>query len=180
MGKNELKEDQPKEDKVQPLSELAQLRDIVFGEAQRLLQAQQKQMFQDLQSEIENLDISLNRSMDQGFKSLEQDISNLDKKTSSFDIDHHERSDILKSELDQLATDLSSQGDHTTNEMDTLHDKFTADLNALSTELQKQILELVSKLAQVSGDLDSSKTDRKQLAQLFNTVAFNLEKEDSK
>jgi hypothetical protein len=177
---NKITEKSPTDETNQPRSELAQLREIVFGEAQRSLQAQQEQIFNDLQEKIENLSTSLNHSIDSGFKALEQDITQLDKKLSAVDIDHHERSDILKSDLEQLNADLSAQSDQTANEIDKLHHKLASDISTLSTDLQKQISELVAQLAQVSGNLDSSKTDRKLLAQLFNTVAVNLEKADPK
>ncbi len=161
------------------LSDLDQLREIVFGDAKRILQTQQQQMFKDLQQQISNLGASLNASMEDGFNTLQQEVKTVDKKTSAFDIDHHERSDILKSELDQVSIDLASQSDLGASEMDKLHDKLTSDIATLSTSLQQQIAQLIAELAQVSNDLDSSKTDRKQLAELFTTVAVNLEKDDA-
>ncbi len=161
------------------LSDLDTVREIIFGDAQRILQTQQKQMLSNLQEQISALGLSLNSSMDEGFSSLQQEIQRVDKKTSAFDIDHHERSDILKSELEQLNSDLGSQSDHSANEIDNLHTQLDSDMAKLSSSLQQQIKSLVADLAKVSDDLTSSKTDRKQLAHLFSTVAVNLEKDDS-
>ena len=161
------------------LSELAQLREIVFGEAQRSLQKQQQQMFTQLQQQITDLGNNLNVNIDEGFATLQDEIQKVDKKASSIDVDHHERADQLKNEITQLEHELAEHSDQNVRELQQLQSSISKNIANLSSDLQQQIEKLVAELAKVSADLDSSKTDRKQLAQLFNVVALNLEQDDN-
>ncbi len=160
-------------------SELAQLREIVFGEAQRNLQEQQQQMFIQLQQQIADLGNNLHANIDEGFATLQDEIKKVDKKASSIDIDHHERAEQLKNEITQLEHELAEHSEQNARELQQLQHSISKNIANLSSDLQQQIEKLVAELAKVSADLDSSKTDRKQLAQLFNVVALNLEQDDN-
>jgi len=160
-------------------SELAQLREIVFGEAKRTLENQQQTMFTQLQQQITELGNRLAHNIDDSFATLQDEIQKVDKKASIIDSDHHERADQLKNELTQLNHKLLEQDDKTARNLQQLQSTIAKNIALLSTELQQQIEKLVVDLAKVSADLDSSKTDRKQLAQLFNVVALNLEQDNA-
>lgn len=161
-------------------SELAQLREIVFGDARRALEEQQQNMFALLQQKITELGQNLNNNLDESFAALQKEIQQVDKKASVIDSDHHDRADQLKSEIEQLNHELAEHNDQNDRDLQQLQASISENIATLSADLQQQIAKLVADLTKMSADLDSSKTDRKQLAQLFNVVALNLEQDDTR
>ncbi len=160
-------------------SELDQLREIVFGDAKRTLEQQQQQMFAQLQQQITELGQNLNNNLDESFSALQKEVQQVDKKASIIDSDHHDRADQLKSEIEQLNHELAEHSEQNNRDLQHLQASISKNIASLSADLQQQIENLVADLAKMSADLDSSKTDRKQLAQLFNVVALNLEQDDA-
>jgi len=167
-----------KNDKSSPTSELAHLRQIVFGDAQKDLEQKMTQLGQSLQSQLKQLEQQTTRQFNQLQSALEHHVQQLEDKLLNADKGQDSKANELFTLSKNLSSELEMAEAASKQENDELHKRIDHDLNALSNKFSEQLKQALAQLTQVSNELNSSKTDRKTLAKLLATVASNLETGD--
>lgn len=169
---------QDKNDKQSPATELAQLRQIVFGDAQKNLEQKIDQLGHSLQTQLKHLEQQTSRQFGQLQGAIESHVHQLEDKLLNADKDQDAKANELFTLNKNLSSELEMAEAANKQETDALHKRIDHDLNALSMKFSEQLKQALAQLTQVSNDLNSSKTDRKTLAKLLATVASNLETGD--
>jgi enamine deaminase RidA (YjgF/YER057c/UK114 family) len=172
------KQSQDKQGSPSPATELAQLRQIVFGDAQIALEQKIEQLGKTLQAQLKQHEQHTARQFTQLQTALESHVDQLELKLLNAD----KGQDAKANELFTLSKNLSSELEmvEATNkqENDELHKRIDQDIATLSNKFSEQLKEALAQLTRVSSELNASKTDRKTLAKLLSTVASNLETGD--
>lgn len=162
-----------------PISELDQLRDIVFGQAKSKLEGQLEAMQVQMRQDFANAEDNLNKQMQRMQSLLEDHVNKLEDKLAIAEQNNEEKSSELNGYADKIASELEMAEANAKQENDELHERLDKELAKLSEKFTEQHLQAMEKLNQVAAELSSSKTDRKTLAKLLATVATNLETDES-
>lgn len=178
MANKQSSHPQDPEKSSSPTSELDTLRHIVFGAAkadieQRLSELSQltTEHFQKLEQQIAQQMKQLHASMDDGLHRLEQQLAVADQHQDK-------KADELNAYADKISSELEMAETNNKQENDELHQRIDKEIKLMSDSFNEQLQQALSKLNQVSNELNTSKTDRKTLAKLLNTVATNLEADE--
>ncbi|MAD15577.1 MAG: hypothetical protein CL579_05780 [Alteromonadaceae bacterium] len=172
------KQSQDKIDKQNPATELAQLRQIVFGDAQQDLEQKIDQLGQSLQAQLKHLEQQTSRQFSQLQSALETHVHQLEDKLLNADKDQDAKASELFTLNKNLSSELEMAEAANKQETDEIHKRIDHDLATLSNKFSEQLKQALAQLTQVSNELNASKTDRKTLAKLLSTVASNLETGD--
>ncbi|WP_340679399.1 hypothetical protein [Paraglaciecola sp.] len=156
-------------------SELASLRQIVFGAAKADIEHQIQDLsqrtaehFQKLEQQMAQNVKNLQTAMDDGLQQLSQQLALADQ-------GQDQKSAELNTYADKLSSELEMADANNKQENDELHSRIDKEIALLSAKFNEQLNQALAKLNQVSSDLNANKTDRKTLAKLLSTVASNLE-----
>jgi hypothetical protein len=157
-----------------PADELAQLREILFGQTNRAFRAD----LSALESRVNESFAKLNEHLDSQFsdirKLIDHQISELSHQLSSANDNHSNVQAQLQSTTDKLQSELEIAETSAKNDNDALEAHVVKELESLDNLFSKRHQELLEKLQQVTSELSESKTDRKTLANLLSTMATNL------
>jgi len=147
---------------------LAQIRDILFGEQDRAY----TDRFATLEAELQQRATELQNSIENRFTEMETLVkSNMNELSNRLVTEQQERNNSL----DNLSDELSSLSRTIEDKLNHLDDQ----LHVFDSALRKSLLEESQKLSaaleqQVAG-LNSAKTDRTSLAKMFSELASRLE-----
>lgn len=160
------------------ITELDNLRNIVFGAAQNdidqrinALEQQTQDNFKSMQLTIEKNTQSLQAAMREGFNQLDDKLAFADQGQDEKAAELHTYADKISSELEMAETNSKQENDE-------LHNRLDKEIKTLTVKFTDQLNQALEKLTQMSSDLNSTKTDRKTLAKLLATVASNLETDE--
>ena len=156
-------------------TELASLRQIVFGAAKADIEQQIQALnqrtaehFQKLEQQMAQHVKNLQSAMDDGLQQLSQQLALADQ-------GQDQKAAELNAYADKLSSELEMADANNKQENDELHSRLDKEIALLTTKFNEQLNQALAKLNQVSNDLNANKTDRKTLAKLLSTVANNLE-----
>lgn len=156
------------------IDELSQLREILFGQANRAFRAD----LSALEERMESKFIALNTQLDTQFgdirKLIEEQISSLSKQLANSNDSHENVQAHLQSTTDKLQSELEIAETTAKNDNDTLEAHVIKELESLDNVFNKRHQELLEKLQHMTSELSENKTDRKTLASLLSTMATNL------
>ncbi len=162
----------------EPVSELDQLRNIVFGSAKVDLDNRILELREEMRAGFDQATKELKQQVSELQSMLQSSVSTLEESIAQVD-SHYE---YKTSEIEQSAQKLdqeveennvsSKQGD------DALHKRIDDEVRTLTDKHTQKHNQTIDLLNQMKQELNSSKTDRKTLAKLLATVASNLETED--
>ncbi|MEM0912650.1 MAG: hypothetical protein AAGJ37_16875 [Pseudomonadota bacterium] len=162
---------------------LGQLREIVFGQAQRQLETgiDQLKLYMDQQF------AALQQQNEDSAKAIHTTISKMRNEfQESLSKSNKENADQMLSlgrELDDAASRLSSEIEMSDNsgkdEAKQIHQRMDDEVTQLNKQFNEKVQQILSKLDAVTHELSSSKTDRKTLARLLATMATNLESDET-
>lgn len=161
-----------------PLSELDQLRDIVFGSAKRSIEQRIDALEVSMQNEFSQMRKSQAENVAMLQKTLQETTETLTTHLQNVDKSHQQKSDEINAYADRLASELEMTETSGKEDTEQLHTRLDKEVRALTQNFNDKYAEAMQKLEQVTTDLTSSKTDRKTLAKLLSTVAVNLETDD--
>ena len=158
----------------QPADELAQLRELLFGQTNRAFRAD----LSALESRVNDSFAKLNTHLDDQFndirKLIDQQISELSNQLASANDNHSNVQEQLQNTTDKLQSELEIAETAAKSDNDALEAHVVKELESLDNLFSKRHQELLEKLQQVTSELSESKTDRKTLANLLSTMATNL------
>tara|TARA_R100000687_G_scaffold46643_2_gene37527 strand:- start:7696 stop:8310 length:615 start_codon:yes stop_codon:yes gene_type:complete len=172
------KQSQDKQDTPSPAAELAHLRQIVFGDAQKGLEQKIEQLGKALQAQLKQHEQQTARQFTQLQNALESHVDQLEDKLLNADKGQDAKANELFTLNKNLSSELEMVEAANKQENDELHKRIDQDIATLSNKFSEQLKEALAQLTQVSNELNASKTDRKTLAKLLSTVASNLETGD--
>jgi hypothetical protein len=170
---NKAQGEQP--DATPSASELQQLRQIVFGDAQQQLITQITTMRCDLEDALNAQEQSFLQRLAKMQKNNEQQFSSMDQRIQNFDKTHDEHEASIQKDLNSLASEHEILATTTQQDFKSMEQSLDSESNTLSSNFTEQLEQLKAHLEDVSKELSSSKTDRKTLAKLLATMATNLE-----
>ncbi|MDO6694885.1 hypothetical protein Q4574_16425 [Aliiglaciecola sp. 3_MG-2023] len=172
------KEDAPAKSDSNSPSELATLRQIVFGAAQadielRLSELEHKMLerFQQSDQQLSAKVNELNKSMQSGFDELQLRVNSMDKV-------YDDKTAELNAYANKLSSELEMSDNNGRQETDELHTRVDKEVAMLTEKYDARFAEALERLDQVTKELSSTKTDRKTLAKLLATMAVNLETDE--
>lgn len=172
-----------KTDSEAKISPLAQLQDIVFGEAQRAMTQKIDDLAATFEQHISQIKethktsiLSLQSSIDQVEKSV---LNKLSESTQVFDKKTEDLQQSLISTTSQLSSEIEMTDTSGKEDIDAVHSRMDKELRALNLLLNEYKSQTLEKLSEVNNELNSSKTDRKTLAKLLATMATNLEADET-
>ncbi|MEP4891348.1 MAG: hypothetical protein ABJV04_15075 [Aliiglaciecola sp.] len=171
-------EDTPAKGNNDTPSELATLRQIVFGAAQadielKLSQLESKMLerFQQSDQKLAAQVSELNKTMQNGFEELQLKVNSVDKM-------YDDKTSELNAYADKLSSELEMSDSNGRQETDELHTRVDKEVAMLTEKYDARFSEALERLDQVTKELSSTKTDRKTLAKLLATMAVNLETDE--
>lgn len=175
---NNKNNQQNKEPQVsEPENELNQLRQIVFGEAQKDLIAQIATLRSDMEQAIESQTKMFTATYNKMQESTEKQFLEIEHRIQHIDQTHDNNEVDLQKEISQLASEHEIFATATQQDFKNIELSLNNESSALSNNFNERIEQLKTHLEDVSKELSSSKTDRKTLARLLATMATNLEDE---
>lgn len=157
------------------LDELGQLRQIVFGEAERQLQAKISSTRADLEKALSKQNDNINQRFNNFQQAIDERFEALDQRLCLSDKTHDDNDTTIQNDLANLASEQEMFATSTLQDFKNIEQSLDNESHALSKSFNEQIEQLKSHLDDVSKELSSSKTDRKTLANLLSTMATNLE-----
>ena len=164
------------------LTELEQLRLIVFGQARAELESKIDALQMRLSDEMDMLQSQINTRFTDLGQTIEEQHKALKLSIQQLNDVQVEDKNTLEDANKLLESSLVSQIEMAENagkdDAETIHKRIDQEVTKLETGLENTMQELLAQLEQVSKELSSSKTDRKTLAQMLSNMASNLE-EDS-
>lgn len=175
IDESEINEGNLKQD---PNSELAQLRNIVFGAAKTELETEIQRLRQEMQASFELSAKKLQQEMSEMQTALEEHVNKLDQRITWVDDQHDDRSTKLNTYADKIASELEMNTANNQQQDEEIQKRLDNEIELLSNKFTKQHNQTIDLLNQVKKDLNTSKTDRKTLARLLATVASNLETDE--
>jgi len=161
------------------IDELAQLKEILFGQSNRAFRAD----LENLEARVNESFSKLNQKIENQFsdtrKLIEDQIHDLSTRlehanTSNANVQSH-----LQSTTDKLQSELEIAETTAKNDNDALEAHVVKELESLESLLSSRHRELLERLQQVTSELSDTKTDRKTLANLLSTMASNLTTDQS-
>ncbi|WP_111976605.1 hypothetical protein [Algibacillus agarilyticus] len=159
------------------VTELDQLRQIVFGSAKSQLENQ----IANLTNHMDQRFVELQQTMNDEFSALKVHLQNtaneLDDRISLNDQKQDEKAVELNAYADKIASELEISDTNSDQHFNEMQARFDKEMDQLTDTFNKKIEDALNKLSHVNEELNSSKTDRKTLARLLATVASGLEAE---
>lgn len=171
--KNNVKDEQP--EAIPPISELEQLRKIVFGDAQQQLITQITTMHSDIERTLSTQEQSFSERLTMMQENIEQQLSSMAHQIQFLDKTHDEHEASLHKDLTNLSSDHEMFATTTQQDFKNMEQSLDSESHSLASNFNEQLKQLQTHLENVSKELSSSKTDRKTLAKLLATMATNLE-----
>jgi len=162
-----------------PLTELEQLRHIVFGEAQNRLSNQISTLRSDMEKALSSQQKQFTEHLAQMQESTDQQFAQLNDQLQLSDSIHDDNESNLQKNIDNAVAEHDLFAAATKQNFATAAQSLASESNSLSDNFDAQIEQLKQYLESVSRDLTSSKTDRKTLASLLATMATNLQDESA-
>ena len=162
----------------QQVTELEQLRQIVFGSAQAGLEQQLANLRQEMQDGFEQLSQELKQKMEQMQAMLEDNVHHLEDRIGAVDQHYEEKTAGLDSYANKISEELEMVDANGKQQDEELHKQLSEEVQRLTDEFTSKHNQTIELLEQVKKELNSSKTDRKTLANLLATMASNLETEN--
>lgn len=159
-------------------NELFQLRDILFGEDKREFEAHFNKLEKKTEQQIEHLNANLNNEINELRQDIDKSFALLSDRLSDTDHSHNEREDEIKNFADNTAARLEKFEQMTKQTTKNIFAKMDEESEKLNNDIEQQIKQVLDKVNQVSQSLQTTKTDRKLLAQLLSSAAQTLEKVD--
>lgn len=178
---NEASEENQKNEenlKEETNSELAQLRNIVFGAAKTELETHIEQLRQEMQVSFDLSAQKQQQEMATMQTTLEEHVSKLEQRITWVDNQQDERSAKLNTYADQIACELEMNTANSQQQDEEIQKRLDNEIELLTNRFTEQHNQTINLLNQVKKDLNTSKTDRKTLARLLSTVASNLETDE--
>lgn len=157
------------------LTEMDQLRQLVFGQAKLELEQKIDTLEQRLVQEVEALQAQLNErtnELSEQLKQQHQATLTAIEQTQSIQAD--DKAEFIEANK-QLLSQLEMAENANRDDAEALHKRLDAELAQLDKTVQQNLEEVLARLEQVTKDLSHSKTDRRTLAQLLATMATDLE-----
>lgn len=173
-----VEQEEREAEELSQVSELAQLRHIVFGEAQADLEYQLDTLRQEMQAGFEQLTQALQQQMEQMQAALEDNVHQLDDRIAGVDQLYEEKTASLDDTTNKLADEIEMTDANSNQQDEALHKRLDKEVQQLSDEFTRKHNHTLELLNQVKKELTSSKTDRKTLAHLLSSMASDLETED--
>ena len=151
--------------------QLTEIRDLLFGEQMRLLQAGIHSLQQDL---LQRLD-SLAQTMSQNFEQTRQDFnSRLEELGRHVDALNRAQENRLIADIDDVNTRMTAL-QKSSQESDQLLEQQLQDMaTTLHEDISTRTREMMERLTQTQLELRDSKADRKTLASLLDRMASEL------
>ena len=160
------------------VSELDQLRHIVFGEAQNKILLEISNLRDNMKDSMNKLNEKFDANLAKLQSQTDQRFSQTSDRILLLDKTHDEAESTLQKEINQLASEHEMFATVTQQDFKNMEQSLDSESNLLSSDFNEQIQSLKEHLDAVSHELKSSKTDRKTLAKLLATMATNLEDDD--
>ena len=160
-------------------SELASLRQIVFGAAQAGIEQQIQALREQTEAHFRQLELHLAQQVKNLQTSLDDGLQQLAQQLALADQAQDQKAADLNAYADKLSSELEMADANYRQENDELHNRLDKEIAQLSASFNQQLKQALEQLNQVSNELNTNKTDRKTLAKLLATVATNLEIDDS-
>ena len=157
------------------VTELEQLRQLIFGDAQQQLITQITTMRHELEKALQTQEQSFSERLSKMKDNMEQQFSNIDQRILFLDKTHDEHEANLQKDLTHLTSEHEMFVSVTQQDFKNMEQSLDSESNSLASNFHEQLEQLKAHLDDVSKDLSSSKTDRKTLAKLLATMATNLE-----
>lgn len=160
------------------LTEIDQLRQLVFGQAKIELDKKIDDLSQSLSSDIDMLQSQFNER----FNAMSEQLKQQHEATLAIIEQTQHTQDDNKAELIEANKQLHSQLEMAENagrdDAEAIHKRIDSEVSQLDASLQQGLQEMLECLDKVTKELSSSKTDRKKLARLLSTMATDLETND--
>jgi hypothetical protein len=176
MSDKKIKQENQQE-AVNPLTELEQLRHIIFGEAQNKLNDQIMTLRSDLEKSLSNQKQAFSDQLAKLQQITEQKFSELNNKLQSIDNTHDDNESNLQKHIDNITSEHEMFATTTQQDFKAMEQALDNESSTLANNFNEQLEQLKAYLENVSTELSSSKTDRKTLAKLLATMATNLQDE---
>ncbi|MFQ3250460.1 MAG: chromosome segregation ATPase [Glaciecola sp.] len=157
------------------LSELEQLRSIVFGEAKKSIESRIDSIHKELSGALSAMKEQQIQHFSEMQEQFERSLEALDKKIQNVDSHHEENHSSMVKASEALNSQLEMAESSGKDDADALHDRIDKEMAALTASFESKYVEAMEQLAKVSHELTDTKTDRKTLARLLATMASNLE-----
>jgi ribosome-associated translation inhibitor RaiA len=173
------KKDTNKEAKIPEVSELDQLRNIVFGVAKADIEKRITILEQQTHEHFKKIELQQRQSNQNMQTAMEDALNKLEDTLSVANHGQDEKNAELIAYSDKISSELEMAEANSKQENDELHVRLDKEIQNLTIKFTEQLNLALEKLTQVSSQLNSSKTDRKTLAKLLATVASNLETDEN-
>lgn len=171
-----VKQDQQaKEVSTEPLNELDQLRQIVFGVAEQKLKEQITSTHHELEHALKAQNVSFTNQLAKMQTDINQRFSDLEQQLQRSDKSHDDNETSIQKDLANLASEHEMFATATQHDFKNIEQSLDNESQTLTNNFNEQLEQLKTHLESVSKELSSSKTDRKTLAKLLATMATNLE-----
>lgn len=157
------------------MTELEQLRYIVFGAAKKSIENKIEAIHSDLSNSISILREHQIKQFGEMQSQFDNALEALDKKLQSVDSHHEDNNVSMLKANETLNAQLEMAESSGKDDADALHDRIDKEMAALTASFDSKYAEAMEKLAKVTHELTDTKTDRKTLARLLATMASNLE-----
>lgn len=173
--------DQPEDDAPSDVSDttsasvaerqLAEIRDLLFGEQIRFLQAGISVMQRDLTERIDAVSEKLSRSIEQTRQDFNGRLDELGRHVETL---NSAQQNYLATEIDDVSSQLQALQKSTEQGDQTLERQLQDMATALHQDISTRTREMMERLTQTQLELRDSKADRKTLASLLDRMASEL------
>lgn len=160
------------------VSELDQLRNIVFGSAKADLDLRILELQSEVRSGFEQAAEMLKLQMSEMYSALQESVGSLEDRIGQVDSHYDYKTTEIDNNLEKLAEEVDANDAKHKQLDDDLHKRIDREIQTVTDQFTQKHNQTIDLLNQVKKELNSSKTDRKTLAKLLATVASNLETED--
>jgi uncharacterized protein with von Willebrand factor type A (vWA) domain len=175
MSKKSSESGQESKQENSHLSEMEQLRQLVFGGAKHALETQITQVHTDLSQAIEALREFQLKQYEELNESMTAKFAEMENKLDSIDAHHEDNHSAQVKASESLQSQLEMAESAGKDDADALNDRISKEIAQINRVFEDKYAEAMKKLEQVTHELTDSKTDRKTLARLLATMATNLE-----
>lgn len=165
-------------DQAENISELATLRDIVFGAAKAQLENRLAELEKRMEESFQRAEERVNTHVQELSNAMKKGLDVLTEKVQSVDKYHEDKNTELLTYADKLSSELEMSDTTGRQEVDQLHTRVDTEVAQLTEKYDARFAEALDRLDQVTRELSSTKTDRKTLAKLLATMAINLETDE--
>lgn len=174
-NKNNNDTETVQQEAVSPLTELEQLRHLVFGEAQNQLTNQLTTLRSDMEKALAGQQKRFSEQLSKMEETTEQQFSELDNRLQFIDSAHEDNESNIQKNIESLTSEHEIFATTTQQDFKNMEQLLVNESSLITNNFNEQLELLKVHLENVSKDLSSSKTDRKTLANLLATMATNLQ-----